>query len=68
MGTVMAILMMVMVPLLSYLFTHKSWLINLSDKNELGDAIGGTTAPIIGICSVVFTFMAFYIQYEFNKR
>lgn len=68
MGMVMALLMVVMVPLLAYLFTHKSWLINLSGKNELGDAIGGTTAPIIGICGVVFTFMAFYIQYEFNKR
>lgn len=68
MGTVMAILMLVIVPLLAYLFTHKSWLIDLTGKNELGDAIGGTTAPIIGVFSVVFTFMAFYIQYEFNKR
>ncbi|WP_264562871.1 hypothetical protein [Flavobacterium sp. N2155] len=68
MGLVMALIMVVVVPLLAYLFTHKSWIIDLTDKNELGDAIGGTTAPIIGICSVVFTFMAFYIQYEFNKR
>ncbi len=68
MGIVMMLIMVIMVPVLAYLFTHKSWLIDLSGKNELGDAIGGTTAPIIGICGVVFTFMAFYIQYEFNKR
>lgn len=68
MGAVMALIMVIMVPLLAFLFTHKSWIIDLTGKNELGDAIGGTTAPIIGICSVVFTFMAFYIQYEFNKR
>lgn len=68
MGALMALFMIIMVPTLAYLFTHKSGFINLSDKNELGDAIGGTTAPIIGVCSVVFTFMAFYIQYEFNKR
>lgn len=68
MGLVMMLVMIILVPALAYLFTHKSWLIDLSEKNELGDAIGGTTAPIIGICGVVFTFMAFYIQYEFNKR
>src|SRR5690606_141273 len=68
MGIVMMLIMVIMVPVLAYLFTHKSWLIDLSGKNELGDAIGGTTDPIIGICGVVFTFMAFYIQYEFNKR
>lgn len=68
MGITMALIMIIIVPTLAYLFTHKSWLINLSDKNELGDAIGGSTAPIIGIFSVIFTFMAFYIQYEFNKR
>ena len=68
MGAVMALIMVIMVPLLAFLFTHKSWIIDLTGKNELGDAIGGPTAPIIGVCSVVFTFMAFYIQYEFNKR
>lgn len=68
MGMVMALIMVIMVPLLAFLFTHKSWIIDLTGKNELGDAIGGTTAPIIGVCSVVFTFMAFYIQYDFNKR
>lgn len=68
MGLVMMLIMVIAVPSLAYLFTHKSGIIDLTGKNELGDAIGGTTAPIIGICGVVFTFMAFYIQYEFNKR
>src|SRR5690606_31039974 len=68
MGIVMMLIMVIMVPVLAYLFTHKSWLIDLSGKNELGDAIGGTTAPIIGTCSVVFNFMALYNQDECNKR
>src|SRR5690606_27144020 len=68
MGIVMRLIMVIMVPVRAYLLTHKSWLIDSPGKRELRDAIGGTTAPIIGICGVVFTFMAFYIQYEFNKR
>lgn len=64
---VMEIIMIIIVALLDYLFTHKKWLINLRGKNELGDVIGGTNASIIGTFGVIFTFMVFYIQYQFNK-
>lgn len=41
---------------------------NLKNKNEIGDALGGIIAPFIGLVGVVLTFLAFYVQYEFNKK
>src|SRR5690554_629341 len=38
----------------------------LKSKNELGDAFGGLTNPIIAFIGVIVTFLAFYIQYKFN--
>lgn len=43
-------------------------IIDLTGLNELGDAVGGLTNPIIGVIGAVLTFLAFYIQYDFNKR
>lgn len=41
---------------------------NLSEKNEAGDALGGLTAPFIGITGVILTFLAFWVQYKFNQK
>lgn len=41
--------------------------LDLASKHELGDAIGGLTNPIIGIGGIILTFIAFYVQYQFNK-
>ncbi|WP_158860984.1 putative phage abortive infection protein [Lunatibacter salilacus] len=35
---------------------------------SLGDALGGTTAPILGSLAIVVTFLAFWIQYEANQE
>lgn len=35
-------------------------------SNEIGDAIGGITAPFIGFLGVVLTFFAFWVQYQYN--
>lgn len=40
----------------------------LKSKHELGDAFGGLTNPIIAIFGVIVTFLAFYIQYKFNRE
>lgn len=41
---------------------------NLVEKSgEIGDTIGGISAPVIGILGMGLTFLAFYIQYEANK-
>ncbi|MGV0756598.1 hypothetical protein ACTS95_15815 [Empedobacter brevis] len=51
-----------------YLITHKNWIFNLSNFNEIGDAFGGLSSPFIGVFGVLFTFLAFYVQYTFNKK
>lgn len=40
---------------------------DLSDKGDLGDAIGGMTSPFIGIAGVIITGLAFYMQYQANR-
>jgi len=45
-----------------------SGFLNLNDKNEVGDALGGLTAPFVGTAGAILTFIAFYVQYEFNKK
>ncbi|MEJ5049699.1 MULTISPECIES: putative phage abortive infection protein [Chryseobacterium] len=32
------------------------------NPNEIGDTIGGTMGPFVGIAGVIFTFLAFYMQ------
>lgn len=43
-------------------------IIDLTGLSSLGDAVGGLTNPIIGVIGAVLTFLAFYIQFDFNKR
>ena len=45
------------------------WLNLSSDGSaKIGDAIGGITAPFVGVLAVLATFCAFWVQYEYNKR
>lgn len=50
-----------------WLFANLEWF-ELKSKNELGDAFGGLTNPIIAFIGVIVTFLAFYIQYKFNRE
>jgi len=59
-GTISAIIVPVILPDLH------PW--GLATPNEIGDAIGGITNPIIGLIGVLLTFLAFYIQYKANER
>lgn len=56
-----------LIPLWVYLIANYSWIELANDKNEIGDALGGITNPIIGIGGIILTFIAFYVQYQFNK-
>jgi hypothetical protein len=38
--------------------------LGMSAPNEIGDAFGGATNPVIGLIGVGVTFLAFYIQYQ----
>src|SRR5690554_2913350 len=61
------LLFLISIPLWVYLIANWSF-IDLSDKNEIGDAVGGIASPIIGIGGIILTFLAFYIQYQFNQE
>ena len=43
---------------------------NLSEDKtaHIGDAIGGITAPFVAILAAVQTFLAFWVQYDFNEK
>lgn len=43
---------------------------NLSDDKtaHIGDAIGGITAPFVAILAAILTFLAFWVQYDFNEK
>ena len=34
---------------------------------RIGDSIGGITAPFVAILAAILTFLAFWVQYEFNE-
>lgn len=42
--------------------------LEIKSKNNLGDAMGGIANPIIAFIGVFVTFLAFYIQYKFNRE
>lgn len=49
------------------LFTKLSiWSFDYKETGEIGDIIGGTTSPFIAFVGVLFTFLAFWIQYKAN--
>ena len=56
----------VFLPLYVYLISFKDWVFDLSDKGVIGDAIGGITAPIIGIIGAVLIYLTFRSQVKAN--
>jgi len=50
-----------------FMFTLPTWLgIDFSTTGQIGDTIGGTTAPFIGFGGIILTFAAFWVQYRAN--
>jgi hypothetical protein len=56
--------------LFAFLFTRPAMIsaLNLSSQNNLGNAIGGLTAPVIAICSAILLFLALIFQYNSNQN
>lgn len=57
--------------LIPSLFSLPGWeFFNLSNEESarIGDAIGGITAPFVAILAAILTFLAFWVQYDFNKK
>jgi len=42
--------------------------LGMTAPNEIGDAFGGATNPVIGLIGVGVTFLAFYIQYKATEK
>ena len=50
-----------------FLFTLPTWFgIDFSETGQIGETIGGTTAPFIGFGGIILTFAAFWVQYKAN--
>ena len=54
-------------PVYIYLVSFKDWGFDLTDKGTLGDAIGGITAPIIGIIGAMLVYLSFRAQVRANQ-
>ena len=52
---------------LPYLLTQFS-ILDFTETGQIGDTIGGTMSPFVGILAAVLTFMAFWIQYQANEE
>jgi len=66
-STISGIVLITLCTLLIFSIANLEWF-ELKSKNELGDAFGGLTNPVIAFFGVIVTFLAFYIQYKFNKQ
>jgi hypothetical protein len=53
-----------------YLVNHyvSSYGFNTIKSNEIGDSIGGVLGPAVAIIASILTFLAFWVQYDANKK
>lgn len=50
-----------------WLFTQFSGKLDFTQTGQIGDTIGGITAPIIGFMSAILIYVSFMIQYKANQ-
>lgn len=50
-----------------YFVSYRDWLFDLSKKGSIGDAIGGITAPIVGIIGALLIYLSFRSQVQANR-
>lgn len=65
--TIMCGLALIVLP---YLFINKTWFYTLESEKayQIGGAINGLTAPILGVIIALVTYLAFYMQWKANKQ
>src|SRR5215213_1054738 len=49
-------------------WADRNELSNVSKTGPLGDTFNGIVAPVIMLCMAALTFLAFYVQYKFNRQ
>ena len=63
------LLLLIVVSPICFSIEGPDWMVlSTEDSARVGSAIGGITAPFVGVLAVVATFLAFWAQYEYNKR
>ena len=66
--TMVILIVFVVILTLPYFLTREYGWIDFTETGQIGDTIGGITAPFIAVCSAYITFLAFWVQYTYNKR
>lgn len=52
-----------------FILTRSGWeWLNFNDKGQIGDTIGGITAPFIGLLNVLLLYLTFQEQARFNRN
>lgn len=64
--TILILCFSAVILMLPLCFTQISAIVDFTDTGQIGDTMGGITAPFFAICSIYVTFLAFWIQYKFN--
>lgn len=64
----MILLGFVLILTLPYILTRDHGWFDFTETGQIGDTIGGITAPFIAVCSAYITFLAFWVQYTYNKK
>ena len=67
-ATMMILLGFVLILTLPYILTRNHGWFDFTETGQIGDTIGGITAPFIAVCSAYITFRAFWVQYTYNKK
>lgn len=66
--TMVILIVFVVILTLPYFLTREYGWFDFTETGQIGDTIGGITAPFIAVCSAYITFLAFWVQYTYNKR
>lgn len=64
--TILMLCFSAVILMLPLCFTQISAIVDFTETGQIGDTVGGITAPFFAICSIYVTFLAFWIQYKFN--
>jgi hypothetical protein len=65
---VLFVLFGIIVLFIPIILTRESSMISFTDKGEIGDTIGGTTAPFLGFFGSILVYLALKAQIEANEQ
>lgn len=55
--------------ILPWILTHNSWILDFTQTGQIGDTVGGITAPINGLLGAILIYITrLYIERKINKK